>query len=263
MNREVVIENASAEGEGAVGLAARTGAVLVDTAAFASRPVLDPRLEPAHAALVPLVGASAQPYVLVAAPGSPGARVLGPSDGTAGVRYAVPALGSATHMLLARLFDAISRPADAVFAPPETPIASTLALVERGSADLAVAPIPLAQRWFDRGALAPVAVTSARRSRKLSDTPTVGELTEVPFDVLVWYALWAAASIPVGERERLAIAIARTLREPEMVAFLEEEDAEPLDLDASELARLVAAERDEARSRFAVRPVVDDRDARP
>ena len=263
LGRAVVVENVSAGGDGAVGLAARTGAVLVDTAAFASRPVFDPRLEAAHAALVPLVGGCFQPYVLVAAAGSTVVRDLRPADHGGGViRYAVPALGSATHVLLARLFDQVSRSAVVVPAPSSvTPIANALALVERREADLALAPIPFAQRWFDRGALAPVAVTTARRSSRLPAVPTVGEVTGVVFDGPIWYGFWVAAWMPVAERGRLASAIAAALRDPAMVAFLSEEGAAPLGIDGEGLASLAAAERDAARSLFArQRPAMDARD---
>ncbi len=137
-------------------------------------------------------------------------------------------------------------------------MAGALALVERGDADLALAPIPFAQGWFDRGALVPVAVTTARRSCRLPDVPTVGEVTGVVFDAPIWYGFWVAAWVPVCEREQLALAIAGALREPAMVAFLTEEGAAPLGIDGVGLAGLVAAERDAARSLFArQRPATD------
>ncbi len=246
---EVRVKNVSPAGAGAAGAAAAGGVVLVDTAAFASRPLFTPRVAAAHAALEPLVAVCAQPYVLVAAAGSPHETVLAPDEPGAPLRYAVPELGSATHVLLARLYRAIARTAQPVPAPPsEAPIASTLALVEQGEASVALAPIPFAEQWCKRGLLAPVAVTTARRSRRLPDVRTIAELSGVAFDAPVWYGLWSAASVSAHERPALAAAISRVLYEPELTAFLEEEDCDLLGLDGAGLAGLVAAERSVAQS---------------
>jgi tripartite-type tricarboxylate transporter receptor subunit TctC len=94
------------------------------------------------------------------------------------------------------------------------------------------------------GLIRTLAVTSARRSGFLPDTPTVEQALGIrDFDVAVVSGLWAPAGTPEPIVDRLAEEVAAMMRDPAMQPRFMEAGVEPLPaMDARERAAFVAAQ---------------------
>ena len=69
-----------------------------------------------------------------------------------------------------------------------------------------------------RGKVRALAVTSAKRSAMLPDTPTLQEAGIAGFDVSSWQGIYAPAGTPPAVVERLNTEIQKIINEPDMAA---------------------------------------------
>ncbi|MBL0143907.1 MAG: tripartite tricarboxylate transporter substrate binding protein BugD [Betaproteobacteria bacterium] len=72
------------------------------------------------------------------------------------------------------------------------------------------------------------AVTSAQRVKSLADLPTVQESGIKDFEVVVWNGLWAPKGTPKPVIGKLAAALQAAIKDPAVIAKLEELGAEPV-----------------------------------
>jgi len=96
-----------------------------------------------------------------------------------------------------------------------------------GNVDLMVSSVPSALAQIKAGKLRPLAVTSAKRSTSLPDTPTVAELGYKGFDVSTWYGLFVPAKTPKDVVATLNTEVNKLLATPEMKAAIVAQGAEP------------------------------------
>jgi tripartite-type tricarboxylate transporter receptor subunit TctC len=96
-----------------------------------------------------------------------------------------------------------------------------------GNVDLMVSSVPSAMAQIKAGKLRPLAVTSAKRSTSLPDTPTVAELGYKDFDVSTWYGVFVPAKTPKDVVATLNAEINKLLATPEMQAAIIAQGAEP------------------------------------
>jgi len=96
-----------------------------------------------------------------------------------------------------------------------------------GNVDLMVSSVPSALAQIKAGKLRPLAVTSAKRSTSLPDTPTVAELGYKGFDVSTWYGLFVPAKTPKDVIATLNTEVNKLLATPEMKAAIVAQGAEP------------------------------------
>ena len=96
-----------------------------------------------------------------------------------------------------------------------------------GNVDLMVSSVPSALAQIKAGKLRPLAVTSAKRSTSLPDTPTVAELGYKGFDVSTWYGLFVPAKTPKDVVATLNAEVNKLLATPEMKAAIVAQGAEP------------------------------------
>lgn len=92
------------------------------------------------------------------------------------------------------------------------------------------------------GRLRAIAVTSAKRSPVMPDTPTIAESGFPGFDSGIWYALFAPARTPRDTVQRLNKALNEALAEPEFRQALQRIGIEPLGGSTQELDERVASE---------------------
>jgi tripartite-type tricarboxylate transporter receptor subunit TctC len=78
------------------------------------------------------------------------------------------------------------------------------------------------------GRLRALAVTSLARSKAMPDLPTVAESGFPGFSVLSWYGLFAPKGTPVDVVDKLSQAAARAARDPDVIARMSEDGAEPI-----------------------------------
>ncbi|HEV2512108.1 tripartite tricarboxylate transporter substrate binding protein [Bosea sp. (in: a-proteobacteria)] len=84
-----------------------------------------------------------------------------------------------------------------------------------------------------------LAVTGPKRVPTLPDTPTLMELGVPDFNIVAWVAAFAPAATPRPVIERLNSALNELLREPEMIAFVNQIGSEILSTTPAELGAYV------------------------
>jgi len=92
------------------------------------------------------------------------------------------------------------------------------------------------------GRLKPIAVTAAKRSPGLPDTPTFQESGLAGFDTYEWYGVFAPGRMPKAALARLSGEIARIVRLPEMSERLASQGALPVGNTQEEFAGFVKKE---------------------
>jgi tripartite-type tricarboxylate transporter receptor subunit TctC len=111
-----------------------------------------------------------------------------------------------------------------------------------GNVDLMVSSVPSAMAQIKSGKLRPLAVTSARRSTSLPDTPTVAELGYKGFDVSTWYGIFVPAKTPKDVVATLNTEINKLLATPEMQAAIIGQGAEPQSMTPEQFGKLLKAD---------------------
>jgi tripartite-type tricarboxylate transporter receptor subunit TctC len=89
-----------------------------------------------------------------------------------------------------------------------------------GQVDMNFDTLPGAIGQIQGGKLRPLAVTSATRSNRLPDVPTLEEAGVKGLDVVQWYAVLAPGNMPKPVLDRLDKALADTLKDPSVRAKL-------------------------------------------
>ncbi len=92
------------------------------------------------------------------------------------------------------------------------------------------------------GRLKPIAVTAAKRSPGLPDTPTFQESGMPGFDTYEWYGVFAPGNLPKPILARLSQEISRIIKLPEMSERLASQGALPVGNSSDEFAAFVKRE---------------------
>jgi tripartite-type tricarboxylate transporter receptor subunit TctC len=93
------------------------------------------------------------------------------------------------------------------------------------------------------GALVPLAVTTAARSRELPEVPTLAEAGVPGFEISSWFGLVAPGATPRPIVDRMAAAVERALKDPQMQDAIRKLGAEPLYRGPREFDAYMKAER--------------------
>jgi len=92
------------------------------------------------------------------------------------------------------------------------------------------------------GKLAPVAVTSSRRSQALPDLPTTAEAGVPGYEASTWYGVLAPAHTPAAVIARLHENIVKILAVPETRARLADQGFEPVGNSPEEFGAYIKSE---------------------
>ncbi|MGZ8211877.1 MAG: Bug family tripartite tricarboxylate transporter substrate binding protein [Burkholderiales bacterium] len=95
---------------------------------------------------------------------------------------------------------------------------------------------------INAGRLKPIAVTAAKRSPGLPNTPTFQESGLAGFDTYEWYGVFAPGKMPRPVLAKLSQEIARIIKLPEMSERLAQQGALPVGNSADEFATFVKKE---------------------
>jgi tripartite-type tricarboxylate transporter receptor subunit TctC len=95
-----------------------------------------------------------------------------------------------------------------------------------------------------KGAMRPIAITSAKRTQLLPDVPTVAESGLPGFEVLGWFAVFAPAGTPPDVIKRLNTEINKIITKPSVVQRFAELGAEPLGGSPEQLGSFLKAEQE-------------------
>src|SRR5882672_5934994 len=141
------------------------------------------------------------------------------------LNFASAGMGSSSH-LAGELFRILAG-ADIVHVPYKG-AGPAMVDVLSGQVQLYFATMPAAMPHVKAGKLAPVAVTSARRSRALPDLPTVAESGVAGYEASTWYGLLAPARTPGVAVARLHQATVKILADPALREKLADQGFEPV-----------------------------------
>jgi tripartite-type tricarboxylate transporter receptor subunit TctC len=109
---------------------------------------------------------------------------------------------------------------------------------------LMFSPVMLVLPQVTNGKLAPLAVTSARRSRVFPDVPTIDEAAIHGFDVTSWFGIVAPIGTPKARIDVLHEHILRALRIPDVADRLMRQGAEPVIRTADDFGAYIRSEVD-------------------
>jgi tripartite-type tricarboxylate transporter receptor subunit TctC len=90
------------------------------------------------------------------------------------------------------------------------------------------------------GRVKALAVTSAKRSSNLPDTPTLSELGFPGFDASIWFGIVGPAGLPAQVTERLIPALQTVLQDPSVQEAIRKEGYEPVLSTPAEMRALIS-----------------------
>src|SRR5260221_360371 len=155
------------------------------------------------------------------------------------LNFASAGVGSSSH-LAGELFRVLAG-ADIVHVPYKG-AGPAMVDVLSGQVQLYFATMPAAMPHVKAGKLAPVAVTSARRSQALPDLPTVAESGVPGYEASTWYGVLAPAHTPSALVARLHGDIAKILGDAALHARLADQGFDPVGSSPEEFGAYIKSE---------------------
>lgn len=137
--------------------------------------------------------------------------------------YASSGMGSPQHLSAARFSQIENVEMEHV---PYKGSGQAMADLVGGQVDMNFDTLPGAIGQIQAGKLRPLAVTSAERSKRLPDVPTLAEAGVKGLDVVQWYAVLAPGNMPADVLGKLDQALAKTLADPEVQSKLADQGME-------------------------------------
>jgi tripartite-type tricarboxylate transporter receptor subunit TctC len=199
---------------------------------------------------LPYAPLTSQPYVLIASIHA-GVTTLAELISAAktrpdAIRFSSSGLGTATHVGVEKLNLEILIEAEHVPARGTDAITDTISQTVAGRTDYALSPISVALPHIREHRLAPLGVSTSRRSRLLPTVPTLAEAGAAAFDFPIWYGLWAPVGTPARTVRQLSKSIARVLAESALRDRLREHDADVMHMSQTDFANFVLGESKKA-----------------
>ena len=154
--------------------------------------------------------------------------------------YASSGTGNATHLSMA-LFEKMAR-LELVHVPYKG-TGQGIIDVMGGHVQLMFGAIPSTMPQVRAGKLKLLAVSTAKRSTVLPDTPTVAEGGVAGYELASWYGALAPAGTPAAIVNRLNREMVKVLNQPEVKSRLTEEGAEPVGNSPQQFADFIRSER--------------------
>ena len=155
------------------------------------------------------------------------------------LNFASAGVGSSSH-LAGELFRILAG-ADIVHVPYKG-AGPAMADVLSGQVQLYFATMPAAMPHVKPGKLAPVAVTSARRSQALPGLPTIAESGVPGYEASTWYGVLAPAHTPAAVVARLHGDIVKILADAALHARLADQGFDPVGNSPEEFGAYIKSE---------------------
>jgi tripartite-type tricarboxylate transporter receptor subunit TctC len=112
----------------------------------------------------------------------------------------------------------------------------------RGDVDMYFSSVAGARSFIESNQVRALAVSSDRRIRALPDVPTVAETGVAGFAINGWYGIVGPANLPADVTAKLSKAIEDILRDPELVARLQQEGEEVAPSAAEPFGKLIRSD---------------------
>jgi tripartite-type tricarboxylate transporter receptor subunit TctC len=156
-----------------------------------------------------------------------------------GLNYSSAGSGTTQH-LAGELFKLRTK-SDIVHVPYKGSAPSLTALIG-GEVSLSFANIPAIHAHVKSGRLRPLANLGPKRSDVMPDVPTMKEAGVNGVEVVVWYGVLAPSATPRDIVNKLADAIGRAARSPDMRQRLIDQGAEPVGSTPEEFSKVLKEE---------------------
>lgn len=250
LGKAVVVENrpgaSGTIGSGIVAKSAPDGhSLLVVSSTHGTAPALYASLPYEDKDLVPAALVATTPYVLVVHPSMAAttmAQLLAYLKQNPGkVEYASSSPGTAQHLA----GELVQRMAGVKIV--HIPYKGSGALMPdllAGRVPMMFENVAIMTPHIKKGALRPLAVSSAKRTPLLPDVPTVAETGLAGFEVLGWFAVLAPARTPAEIIRRLNTDVNAAIARPAIVARFAELGAEPLGGTPEQAAAFIKGEQE-------------------
>lgn len=195
----------------------------------------------------PIIQVSEAPLALVtnapAAGAQPGLRsvadLITKGKASSGITWATAGNGSMGH-LYGEQFKSVA--AIKLLQVPYKGAAPALADVMGGSVDVAIMSVPSVLGLVRGGKLTPVAVTTAKRSAMLPNTPTLDEAGIKGVDTGIWLGLFAPAGTPLAIVARLNEEVNKVLQMPDVREKITNGGATPVGGSSEDFAAFLSAD---------------------
>ena len=155
------------------------------------------------------------------------------------VNFASAGNGTTSH--LAGVLFASMTDIDIVHIPYRGGAAAALGLIG-GQVQMMIDVMPNAYPLVKGGKVRGIAVTTARRSPAAPEFPTIAESGVPGFEVSAWDGVLAPAGTPSAVIDKLNAAIRQALEDPQLVAQLQANGAQPVPGTPADFERHIAAE---------------------
>ncbi len=153
--------------------------------------------------------------------------------------YASAGVGTPQHLAMELLKDATGMD---VLHIPHKGAGEAVTAIAGGQVEVGFVPIQSALAQIDAGHMHALAVSSPRRHAALPDVPTVSESIGKPFDVDLWYGMFAPAGTPAPVVAQLQRAVQDALKLPEVRESLASQGMVEASSTPAELAALVESD---------------------
>ena len=120
--------------------------------------------------------------------------------------------------------------------------AAAMTALMANEVDMMFDNLPSALGQIQAGKLKALAVTTPQRSSVLPQVPTMAEAGVAGYQVSAWFGLAAPAGLPAAVQTRLEQALERIAKQPDFMAALQKQGAEPTWLDGKGLANFMQAD---------------------
>ena len=154
--------------------------------------------------------------------------------------YASSGAGNATHLSMA-LFERMAK-LELVHVPYKGTGQGIIDLMG-GHVQLMFGSSPSTMPQVRAGKLRLLAISSAKRSAVLPNTPTVAESGVAGYELTSWYGALAPAGTPAAIVNRLNSEMVKVLHHPEVKSRLTDEGAEPVGNSPQQFAAFILSER--------------------
>lgn len=190
----------------------------------------------------PVVLAQSAPMLLLVRPDSPirtVAQMIEAAKRSPGkLTVSHPGTGAINHLTMALFMRETGTEFTLV---PYTGNAPSLTALVRGDVDFAHDGTVSARSFVDSGQLRPIAISSAQRAAILPNVPTFAE-TLPGHVVMFWGGLFAPKATPAPVLDRIHAEVSAVLRQPDVVARIQQLGGEPGAVSRADYTRMVTEE---------------------
>ena len=155
------------------------------------------------------------------------------------LNYGSAGIGTASH-IPAEVMKSMS--GTDIVGVPYRGVAEVMTDLLAGRIDMFFVGTQLAAQHVQAGRLRALALTGAKRWKRLPDVPTMQEAGFKDYNLINWFGLWLPAGAPAEMMSRIHAEVVKALADPEVAQQFDAQGLEGVGMPPEEFARFVAKE---------------------